>query len=70
MLTAAEAWSWAAHLFSREADAIDYAWPRLANAYELSAPLHDEANACHERAARLDPSDDLWRRAIAKWEGA
>jgi hypothetical protein len=66
-LTAAEAWCWAAHLYGREADAIDYAWPKQPDAHERSCELNAIAKALHDRAAELDSSKTLWKRAIAKW---
>lgn len=68
-LSAAEAWCWAAHLYRVESDAHYYAWPRTDDDLAAGDKLSDESNAMHARALDLDPSDDLWQRAMAKWDG-
>lgn len=69
-LTAAEAWCWAAWMLGREADGHTYRWPREEGDLEAAAELEDHANACWDRAHSLDQSEDLWKRAMAKWDRA
>lgn len=67
-LTAAEAWCWASHLLSKEALELEYEWPRKADSLDRAEELEREARALRDRAAQLDPSKGLWRRALKKFD--
>lgn len=62
-------WCWLAHYYGASADDIRYSWPPPGeDAHERAAELESAADACMARAARLDPSEGLWQRAIARWD--
>jgi len=68
VITAAEAWCWVAYLHSVEDNNLTYKYPRTPEDEAEALRSQQRSDAAYARARRLDPSEDLWRRSLDKWE--
>jgi len=67
-LTAAEAWCWVAYLHSQEDSFHTYRYPRTEEDEAAAHLAQQQGDAAFARAVKLDSSDDLWQRSLAKWD--
>lgn len=69
-LTAAEAWCWVAWMHTQEDSALTYKYPRTPEDEAEADLARQRGDAAFARATKLDPGEELWRRALDKWESA